>query len=324
MLVFAHRGASGYRPEHTRAAYLLAIVQGADYIEPDVVASKDGVLVVRHENEISGTTNVADRPEFAARKTTKLIDGETLSGWFTEDFTLAELRTLRARERLPQLRPASANYDGQFEILTIAEVFELATKEGARIGRTIGVCPETKHPSYFRSIGLALEPILIAELQSAELDRSDAPVCIQSFEVSNLRALNEATDVPLVQLLWRQGGPFDQESSALTYKSMSSAAGLAEIATYADIVSPEKILVIGRDANGAQLPEPTALIREAHAAKLRVVPYTFRRENNFLPSNYQDNLEGELRTFLEAGVDGLFTDFPDAAIAVRDHAGGER
>ena len=322
-LVFAHRGASGYRPEHTKAAYLLAIAQGADYIEPDVVASKDGVLVVRHENEISGTTDVADRPEFAARRATKEIDGQTLSGWFTEDFTLAELRTLRARERLPQLRPASASYDGQYEIVTLAEVLDLAIKEGDRAGRPIGVCPETKHPSYFRKIGLALEPILIAELQAAGLDRGDAPICIQSFEISNLRALNDVTDVQLVQLVWKRGGPADQASSGLTYASMTTAAGLTEIATYADIVSPEKSLVIARNTSGAQLSKPTALIGDAHAAGLRVVPYTFRKENEFLPGNYQDDLEGEIRSFLDAGVDGLFSDFPDIAVAARDAAAGD-
>jgi glycerophosphoryl diester phosphodiesterase len=192
-IIIAHRGASAERPEHTLAAYARAIEQGADFIEPDLVPTKDHQLVARHENEISGTTDVASRPEFAARKTTKTIDGETITGWFTEDFTLAELKTLRARERLPELRPGNTAFDGQQEIPTLAEIIALAKAESARTGRTIGIYPETKHPSYFRSLGLALEPVLLAELTRAGWTTREAPVFIQSFEVDNLKALKALT-----------------------------------------------------------------------------------------------------------------------------------
>ncbi|HSA50436.1 MAG TPA: glycerophosphodiester phosphodiesterase family protein, partial [Yinghuangia sp.] len=196
-IVIAHRGASGYRPEHTLEAYRLAIRMGADYIEPDLVSTKDGVLVARHENEISGTTDVAARPEFAARKATKTIDGATVTGWFTEDFTLGELKTLRAKERLPQVRPTNTAFDGRFEVPTLQEVVDLARTESRRLGRTIGIYPETKHPSYFDSIGLSLEEPLVAALEKRKLDDADDPVIIQSFEVSNLRELDTMVDVPL-------------------------------------------------------------------------------------------------------------------------------
>ncbi|HEY9862027.1 MAG TPA: glycerophosphodiester phosphodiesterase family protein, partial [Candidatus Obscuribacterales bacterium] len=206
-IVIGHRGASGLRPEHTLAAYELAIAQGADYIEPDLVATKDGVLVARHENEISGTTDVAERPEFSDRKTTKTIDGVAYTGWFTEDFTLAELKTLRAKERIPGLRPGNTAFNGQFEIPTLQEVIDLAQRKSAELGRTIGIYPETKHPSYFDSIGLSLEEPLVETLNQNGYIGLNAPVFIQSFEVGNLQQLNQLTDVPLVQLF---GGATDQ------------------------------------------------------------------------------------------------------------------
>ncbi|MCW2830040.1 MAG: glycerophosphodiester phosphodiesterase [Aeromicrobium sp.] len=325
--VFAHRGASGYRPEHTLASYELAIRLGADYIEPDLVSTKDGVLVARHENEISGTTDVADRPDFAQRKTTKLIDGVPISGWFTEDFTLRELKTLRAKERLPAVRPGNTRYDGRFEVPTFDEVLTLARREGRKRGRTIGVAPETKHPTYFRSIGLPLERPLLRQLRRHGLDSPRSKVLIQSFETSNLRALSTETRVPLVQLTSAKGAPYDlvAQGDARTYADLMTPAGLRRIATYADWLGPEKNSIIPRDAQGF-LTQPTPVVKDAHRAGLKVVTYTFRDENQFLPADFRDgsipnakgDIFGELRTFFEAGVDAVFADFPDSADAARD------
>ncbi|HQP21329.1 MAG TPA: glycerophosphodiester phosphodiesterase family protein, partial [Phenylobacterium sp.] len=217
-VIIGHRGASGERPEHTRSAYLLAIQEGADFIEPDLCLTKDGHMVVRHENEIGGTTNIAAHPEFAARKTAKTIDGERIEGWFTEDFTLAELKTLRARERLPQVRPASAAFDGTDLILTFEEVVEIARAETKRTGRTIGVYPEMKHPSYFAGVGLAFEGRMAAALKAAGLDAKDAPVFVQCFEVAPLKTIRPLTRAPLVQLMSLEGGPAD--NSAVSYAQM--------------------------------------------------------------------------------------------------------
>ena len=318
--VIGHRGASGYRPEHTLASYELAIRQCADIIEPDVVSTSDGVLVARHENEISGTTDVASRPEFAGRKTTKVVDGVSLTGWFTEDFTLAELRTLRARERLPQLRPANAAYDGKYQIPTLSEVLDLARHSRTCSGKPVGVAPETKHPSYFAKLGLALEKPLIAELEAAGLNRSLARVVIQSFEVGNLRRLNEMTDVRLVQLIDCSGAPWDFKAGGdpRTYADLVKPEGLREIARYADEIGVCKDVMIPRDAAGF-LTQPTPVIKNAHHAGLKVVGWTFRRENNFLPADFRvgtnpagiGNLAGEINTFLDAGMDSFFTDNPD-------------
>ncbi|WP_353217177.1 glycerophosphodiester phosphodiesterase family protein, partial [Sandarakinorhabdus sp.] len=245
-IIIAHRGASAERPEHTLAAYERAIDQGADFIEPDLVPTKDNQLVARHENEISGTTDVASKPEFAARKATKTIDGETITGWFTEDFTLAELKTLRARERLPQLRPANAAYDGQFEIPTLAEIIALAKAGSARTGRTIGIYPETKHPSYFRGLGLAIEPVLLAQLQAAGWNTAAAPVFIQSFEIDNLKALKAQTNVRLIQLL----APAGKSADGHDYAALAAPAGLKAIAAYAFGIGPEKTMIIPRDSAG--------------------------------------------------------------------------
>jgi len=321
-LVIAHRGASGDRPEHTLAAYELAIDQGADFIEPDIVPTRDGVLVARHENEISGTTDVAARPEFAARKTTRTIDGVTVTGWFTEDFTLAELKTLRARERLPQLRATA--HDGQFEVPTLKEVIALVKRKERDAGRRIGLFPETKHPSYFASIGLALEKPLVAELRAAGYRDKRDPVFIQSFEIDNLRRLNAMTDLRLVQLIGDlDSGPADR--SGIGYAAMVTSPGLKAIAAYADGIGPEKSAVIPRDAAG-KLAAPTPLVADAHAAGLLVHPYTFRKENYFLPAEYKvgadpraaGDLAGEVCAFLKAGVDGLFSDNPGIAVKARD------
>jgi glycerophosphoryl diester phosphodiesterase len=327
-LVIGHRGASGYRPEHTMLSYELAIAQGADVIEPDVVPTRDGHLVVRHESAITATTDVASHPELADRRTTKTIDGRQVSGWFTEDLTLAELRTLRAVEPLPHLRPDNVAYDGQ-PIPTLDEVLDLARRSTTSDGRPVGVAPETKHPSYFRSLGLPLEEKLVAALEAHGWSRRDDPVVIQSFEVGNLRALRELTDLPLIQLAHVSGAPVDLEQAGdpRTYADLVTPAGLAEIATYADQLGLHKDLMVPRDADG-RLLEPGPVLDDAHAAGLRVTGWTFRRENRFLPLQLRSgedldavgDLAGEIRIFLDAGMDDFFTDNPDIGYAVRGPA----
>jgi glycerophosphoryl diester phosphodiesterase len=302
-IVIAHRGASGYRPEHTLASYKLAIELGADFIEPDLVSTRDGVLVARHENEIGGTSDVADHPEFAARRTEKTIDGVSLTGWFTEDFTLAELKTLRARERLPELRPGNTRYDGQLPIPTLEEVIRLTQVESRVHRRTIGIYPETKHPSYFDSIGLPLEAALVRALHRHGYRGPSAPVFIQSFESANLEQLKHMTRLRLVRLV-------DSEAHLVTQ------AGLRAVASYADGVGVNKNLIVPRDGAG-KLLAPSALIADAHACGLVVHAWTFRSENKFLPADFQGDPAAEYRLFFEQGLDGLFSDFPDAAIAAR-------
>ncbi|MEA5565148.1 PEP-CTERM sorting domain-containing protein [Anabaena sp. UHCC 0399] len=316
-IVIGHRGASGYRPEHTLAAYQLAIEMGADYIEPDLVATKDGYLVARHENEISGTTNIASLPEFADRFTTKVIDGQNISGWFTEDFTLAELKTLRAIERIPAIRPDNTAFDGLFEIPTLQEVIDLAKTQSAALGRTIGIYPETKHPTYFDSIGLSMEEILVSVLNANGYTDETAPVYIQSFEVSNLKDLNTLTNVSLVQLINGGGRPYDFAVSGdtRTYADLITPLGLAEIATYANGIGANKNLIIPRV--GGNLSSPTTLVDDAHAAGLLVHAWTFRDEDVFLPANLQGNPEEEYRLFYQTGLDGVFSDNPDTAFKVR-------
>ncbi|MDO9364335.1 MAG: glycerophosphodiester phosphodiesterase [Sphingopyxis sp.] len=317
-IVIAHRGASGERPEHTLAGYRLAIDLGADYIEPDLVLTKDGVLVARHENEISETTDVAEHPKFAARKATKTIDGREVTGWFTEDFTLAELKTLRARERLPKLR--STEYDGQFEIPTFEEILALLAEVNKGRKTPVGVYPETKHPSYFVSIGLPHEAPLLAMLDRFGYRGRAAPVFIQSFEVGNLMDLRAESDLPLIQLIDAAGGPADRPGTS--YAAMTSPAGLKMIAAYADGIGPNKAMVIPRAALG-RLGEPTNLVRDAHAAGLKVHPWTFRRENYFLPLGDKGginpaghgDLAAEIKAYLDTGIDGLFSDNPREAVA---------
>jgi glycerophosphoryl diester phosphodiesterase len=333
-IVIGHRGASGYRPEHTLAAYELAINMGADYIEPDLVSTKDGILVARHENAIAilnpttgavteATTDVAERPEFANRLTTKVIDGVPITGWFTEDFTLAELKTLRAQERIPQIRPGNTAFNGQFEIPTLQEVIDLAKQKSLETGRTIGIYPETKHPTYFDSIGLSLEEPLAATLVANGYAGPNAPVFIQSFEVGNLKDLRTKTDLPLVQLLNASGRPYDfvVSGDTRTYADLATTAGLAEIAGYAQGIGANKNLLIPRDSTN-KLLAPTSLVADAHAANLLVHGWTFRNENNFLPSDFQGNPEGEYERFFSLGIDGLFSDNPDTAVAVRNRVAG--
>lgn len=299
---------------------------GADFIEPDLVSTKDHLLVARHEPEISGTTDVATHPEFAARRTTKTIDGAPVTGWFTDDFTLAELRTLRAVERLPDIRPGNTAFDGQFQIPTFQEIIDLAKREH------VGIYPETKHPTYFRSHGLPLEELLVETLTRNGYTRPSDPVFIQSFETANLRVLRHLTKVRLVQLLDEATArPFDFVASGdpRSYGDLMTPAGLAEIATYADGIGPWKNSIIPWDASDHSLA-PTSLVRDAHAAGLVVHPYTFRRENPFLPAELRQgnqasahylqatgDFPAELRRFFDLGVDGIFTDDADVAVAVR-------
>jgi glycerophosphoryl diester phosphodiesterase len=328
-IVIGHRGASGYRPEHTLEAYRLAIQLGADYVEPDLVSTADGVLIARHENEIGGTTNVASHPEFASRRTTKTVDGVAITGWFTEDFALAEIKTLRASERIPQVRPQNAGYDGMFEIPTLQEVIDLVRREEQRRGGRIGIYPETKHPSYFDSIGLSLEEPLVAALERNGYRSAGSPVFVQSFEVANLRELARMTSVRLVQLLNSKGRPFDfgQSGDPTTYADLVTPAGLGLIAGYARGVGVHKDLVIPRDASG-NLLGPTALVRDAHAAGLDVHGWTFRAENRYLPTDLRvgepadptypalfGDFRAEYVAFHAAGLDGVFTDQPDLAVA---------
>ena len=328
-MLIAHRGASGYRPEHTLAAYQLAIAQGADYIEPDVVATKDGQLVARHENEIGGTTDVSVHPEFADRRTTKTIDGRPVTGWFTEDFTLAELKTLRAKERLPKVRAGNTDFDGLYPIATLEEVVDLARHSRTADGRRIGVYPETKHPTYFADLGLALEDRLVDVLEDNGYAGADDPVVIQSFETQNLQRLSRRTDLPLVQLVACTGAPHDLQSSGdpRTYADLVSAEGLAEISGYADAVGLCKDVMIPRDTQN-RLGAPTGVIRDAHRAGLSVTGWTFRLENQFLPEDYRlggdpaapGDLRREIETYLGAGMDAFFTDHPDVGDLARRHA----
>lgn len=322
-IIIAHRGASGLRPEHTLASYRLAIAQGADFIEPDLVVTRDGVLVCRHENEISGTTNVADHPEFADRRAQKVVDGVSAEGWWVEDFTLAELKTLRCKERLPQLRPANTAFDGQEEIPTFAEVLALARQAG------VGVYPELKHPTFLAEQGLDPTPIFIAAVREAGGQSVADILYVQCFEIGLLKTLAQMSSIrwQCVQLMSAAGGPWDRRE--LSYAAMTSDAGLREIATYARGIGPEKSLIIPRDSAGRSLA-PTDLVQRAHAANLVVHPWTFRAENYFLPAELRrgdasapdymrqhGDLDAELRAFYAAGVDGVFSDFPAMAAAAR-------
>ena len=318
-IVIGHRGASGYRPEHTLASYELAIKMGADFIEPDLVSTRDGVLIARHENEISETTDVADHPEFAARKATKKIDGHDVTGWFSEDFTFAEIKTLRARERLPF---RNQSFNGRFEVPAFSEVLELARRKSAETGRTIGVYPETKHPTYFRALGLPLEAPLLLALRKAGYEGRTAPVFLQSFEVGNLKELRNSTDLPIIQLLDVQGQPWDfaLASDERTYQDLATPAGLAGIAAYADGIGPYKRMIVPAAPDGHLLP-PTSLVEDAHSAGLLVHPWTFRSDGTFLAPDYAGDPEREYDQFFSLGVDGLFSDFPDTALRARNRWG---
>jgi glycerophosphoryl diester phosphodiesterase len=318
--IVAHRGASGYRPEHTLDAYRLAIALGADFIEPDLVVTADGVLVARHENELSTSTDVAARPEFAGRRTTKDVTGRAVTGWFVEDFTAAELATLRATERFPDLRQRNVLYDGRSPVPTFAEVVDLARGEADRLGRPIGVYPETKLAGYFADLGLAHDEPLLADLARAG---PGVPVFIQSFESSSLRRLAGRVEVPLVQLL-DVTGPFDAERAddGRALADPTTQSGLSEVVGYADVIGVHKSLLIPRDQAG-RLGQPSGLMDRARAAGLAVHAWTFRNENAFLPAECRRGTDdsafgdafAEYEAFIRLGVDGLFTDFPDTALA---------
>jgi glycerophosphoryl diester phosphodiesterase len=337
-LVIGHRGACGYVPEHTLTSYFIAIQQGADYIEPDLVMTRDAVLIARHENEIGATTNVADHAEFATRRKAKIVDGEAIEGWFTEDFTLPEIKTLRARERIADVRPDNVRFDGQFEIPTFEEILAMArsvqSERGVRaqlLGLPeppqIGVYPETKHPSYFAKLGLPMEEALVAALARWHFEGADAPVFLQSFEVGNLKALRGMTQLPIVQLVEASGQPYDFTMSAdrRTYADLMKPAGLAEIAKYAQVIGVNKSLIIPRHADDS-LARPTQLITDAHAQGLKVHGWTFRAENVFLPRKLRSssararrgNVGAEIGAYLAAGMDGFFTDQPDLGVRARD------
>jgi len=319
-LIIGHRGASGERPESTLAAFRLAIAEGADFIEPDLVLTKDGQFVVRHENEISQTTDVALRPEFASRHSMRQIQGQGVSGWFTEDFTLEELKTLRCRERLPKLRPESARFNGQETIPTYQEVIDLAKAESARLKRVIGTYPEMKHASYFASLGMPMEGRLADILKKNGLDGPNAPVFIQCFDVLPLKTIMTLCKAPRIQLAEPNGGPTDV---TLRYKDMVSPSGLKTIATYANGVGPDWSMVIPTVDGG--LGPATPLVTGAHAAGLAVHPWTVRAENAFLPpklrSGTDPSAHGDVgalyHALYRAGIDGLFSDFPALAVKAR-------
>ncbi|MEV7964625.1 glycerophosphodiester phosphodiesterase [Sphaerisporangium sp. NPDC088356] len=325
-IVIGHRGACAYRPEHTLLSYETAIRMGADFIEPDLVSTRDHVLVARHENEISHTTDVATHPEFATRRTTKVIDGRRLTGWFTEDFTLEELRTLRAVERLPGLRPGSAAFDGLAGIATFDEIAALARRTG------VGLYPETKHPGYFASIGLPLEGPMLATLDRYGWRERSDPVFIQSFETAGLKALHGRTRLRLIQLLESSGAPEDLvvAGDPRTYRDLATPEGLREIASYADGIGASTRLVVPMDADDT-LGAPTTLVADAHREGLAVHVWTVRPENSQLPADFRvgdpaapgyasahGDVAGWLRMLYELGVDGVFTDDPDVARRTRD------
>lgn len=349
-LILGHRGAAGYLPDHTLAGYQRAIDAGADFIEPDLVSTRDGVLVVRHEPNITETTNVRQHPEFAARKRRQVVDGVTEEGWFVSDFSLAELRTLRAVQPLAE---RDQSHNGQYQIPTFDEVLALAREQSRQTGRVIGVYPEIKHSTYHRSLGLPIEDKLLAALARYGYTRKDSPVIIQSFEVGNLKALRPRTQVRLVQLIdgadqkpdgsvdqsLPLGQPYDltKAGDKRTYQDLLTPDGLKQIRTYADGIGPWKAyllpsrLTIGTDGKPVDLNRdgkiderdrvalpPTQVVQDAHAAGLFVHPYTFRSEARRLLSDYQGDPRAEYRRFYRMGVDGLFSDFPDVARQVRD------
>jgi len=342
-LVVGHRGTAGYLPDHTLEGYTLAIELGADFIEPDLVSTKDGYLIARHEPNIIATTDVASRPEFAARKRTRLVDGAAETGFFASDFTLAEIKTLRAKQPIPADRPTQ--FDGKFQIPTFDEVIELAKRKSAETGRTIGIYPETKHPTYHQSIGLPLEGRLLAALTRAGWNNRHAPVFIQSFEQANLKALSKLTKVRLIQLVdaddvnadgsLAYNAPFDRpydwtasgkpELLARTFGWFATDAGLDEVATYAYGISPWKRYIVSTVDAGASGPgeasralsTPTDLIERAHARGLKVHTWTFRNEQRRLASDYTGNPVNEYLQFYRLGIDGVFSDFADTAVAAR-------
>ncbi|MFF1543153.1 glycerophosphodiester phosphodiesterase [Streptomyces sp. NPDC058291] len=326
--VIGHRGASGYRPEHTLGSYQLALDLGADIVEAgDLVPTRDGHLVCRHEPEIGGTTDVADHPEFAARRTTKVLDGVSTTGWFTEDFTLAELKTLRAIERIPANRPHNTLYDGRWEIPTFEEVLKWQDEQTRKRGKQVWIYPETKHPTYFRRLGLGLEERVAKLLHRHGKDRKNSPVVLQSFEPTSIQRLNELVDNPLVVLLsTADSRPWDfvEAGDPRTVADLITRSGLREIAGYAQGIGPTLDLVIPKDAAG-RLTKPTSLVKDAHAVGLILHPYTMRNENPFLPADFRKGADADaygdsfaaFRTYFATGIDGVFTDNPDTGVLAR-------
>ncbi|MFJ3912315.1 glycerophosphodiester phosphodiesterase [Streptomyces vinaceus] len=323
-LVIGHRGASGYRPEHTLGSYQLALDLGADVVEQDLVPTKDGHLVCRHENEIGGTTDVADHPEFASRRTTKSVDGVAITGWFTEDFTLAELKTLRAKERIPAVRQRNTLYDGRWDVPTFEEVLRWADREGRRRGRRVWLHVETKHPTYFRSLGLGLEEPLAELLRRYGRDGRGAPLFLQSFEPSSIQRLSRLVSAPRVVLLAAAGTrpwDFEQAKDPRTVSDLVKPEGLKWIAGFAQGIGPTMDLILPRDASG-KLSAPTTLVRDAHARGLVLHPYTARNENTFLPAEYRKGTDpngygdafGAFKAYFEQGIDGIFTDNADTGL----------
>ena len=329
--IYGHRGAAGYRPEHTLASYRLAARMGADYIEPDLVSTKDHQLVARHEPAIGATTDVADHPEFANRRTTKVIDGTTFANdWFTDDFTLAELETLRAKERLPDVRQRNTIYNGRYRIPTFQDVIDVRDQLSRELHRHVGLVPELKHSTYFRNEGLPLEEPFVQTLRRNHIDNAAGKVTVQSFEVSNLKLLNRLLPgVPLVQLFDAKTlhpGDVLAAHGSLTYGDMATPEGLREVAKYADVASPSKDYIVPRDATGHS-QAPTTFVSDAHRAGLQVVAYTFRNENQFLPAELRSDADPthygnaiqEYQQFFALGVDGVFSDNPDTARIARDN-----
>ena len=347
-LVIAHRGASGYLPEHTLEAYAKAIELGADFIEPDVVATKDGVLIARHEPMLGATTDVADRAAYADRRRTRRIDGIEITDWFACDFTLEEIRQLRAKQPMPERDQAM---NGAFQIPTLKEVIDLAKSKSAQLGRDVGVYPETKHPTFHQEVGLKLEDRLLELIQAAGWTEPASPVIVQSFEVGSLKYLRSKTRVRLVQLIDAddvdkagsivltppRDRPYDfiVANDPRTFKDLVSTAGLAEIKTYADGVGPWKRYIIAAkqidgdgkpdDLNGdgkiderdRVLLPPSSLVKDAHDVGLFVHTWTFRNEPRRLASDFKDDPVLEYKMFYALGVDGVFSDFADTALKAR-------
>ncbi|MFF5335914.1 glycerophosphodiester phosphodiesterase [Streptomyces sp. NPDC013181] len=329
--VIGHRGASGYRPEHTLGSYQLALDLGAHIIEQDLVPTRDGHLVCRHENDITATTDVSEHPEFANRRTTKTVDGARLTGWFTEDFTLAELKTLRAKERIPANRQKNTLYDGRWEVPTFEEVLRWADREGRRRSKPVWLYVETKHPTYFRGLGLGLEEPLAKLLRRYGRHRAQSPVILQSFEPSSVQRLAKLVATPRIVLLSGTGSrPWDFQVSGdpRTTDDLITPEGLKWLASFAQGIGPTLDLIIPRDASG-RLTEPTTLVRDAHARGLVLHPYTMRNENAFLPADFRRGTDpnaygdafGAFAAYFATGIDGVFSDNPDTALlAAADHA----
>ncbi|MFI0774276.1 glycerophosphodiester phosphodiesterase [Streptomyces sp. NPDC021212] len=322
--VIGHRGASGYRPEHTLGSYQLALDMGADIVEQDLVPTKDGHLVCRHENDITATTDVSAHPEFADRKTTKTVDGTKLTGWFTEDFTLAELKTLRAKERIPGTRQRNTLYDGRWEVPTFEEVLQWADREGRKRGRKVWLYVETKHPTYFRKLGLGLEERVAKLLRRYGRHTKDAALFLQSFEPSSIQRLRKLVGTPAVVLLSTiTSRPWDfvEANDPRTVADLVKPEGLKWIASYAQGIGPDLSVIIPRTSDG-KLGTPTSVVKDAHAAGLVLHPYTMRNENSFLPADFRRGTDanaygdafGAFKAYLDTGIDGIFSDNPDTAL----------